>query len=115
MTAIICQPKIGRTDDEIMSTRERIRKRLEAAGLTVSGPVYLDLWYRRRILSDHGCKNHLLYDLSKDLQHMSFADACFFAAGWKDDLNCKIMHEAAKAYGLVLLYEDQKEREEDDD
>ena len=115
MTAIICQPKIGRTDDEIMSTRERIRKRLEAAGLTVSGPVNLDPWYRRRILTDRGCKNHLLYDLSKDLQYMSFSDACYFAAGWKDDKNCEIMHEAAKAYGLVLLYEDQEEREEDYD
>ena len=115
MTAIICQPKIGRTDDEIRRTRERIREKLQAAGLTVSGPVYQDIWYRRRILTDHGCKNHHLYDLSKDLQYMSFSDACYFAAGWKDDKNCEIMHEAAKAYGLVLLYEDQEEREEDDE
>mgnify|MGYP004482326911 FL=1 len=38
---------------------------------------------------------------------MSRCDSVYFAEGWEAARGCRIEHEAAVAYGLEVLYENQ--------
>lgn len=104
MRTFICSPATAGRDE----TKKRIREKLKAVGITVSGPEHEDPWYRQHILRTNSCRNEPMYCLSKDLQYMSMSDACYFTEGWEKDTNCRIEHEVAKEYGLVLMYEEKE-------
>ena len=44
--------------------------------------------------------------LAKSLESMSLCHAAYFCKGWENARGCRIEHEAAKAYGLTIIYED---------
>ena len=46
--------------------------------------------------------------LAKSLENMSLCHAAYFCKGWENARGCKIEHEAAVAYGLDIIYEEQQ-------
>lgn len=46
-----------------------------------------------------------LWFLAKSLQKMSECDLVYFCKGWETARGCIIEHEAARQYGLDVLYE----------
>lgn len=56
--------------------------------------------------------NESLWYLGALLKDMSLADAAYFIDGWEKTRDGRIMHEAAKAYGMKISYVDRKKLEE---
>lgn len=95
----ISQPMRGKTDEEIITTRERI---LEDAREQLGKDVVLvDSFFQNALV--HG--NTPLYLLGKSLQLMSTADVAYFAKGWEQYRGCRIEHSCAKEYGVKIIYE----------
>lgn len=106
MKAMISQPMTGKTDREITTTRERAISVLEAQGYEVVNTLYTDEWYSRESMEQRGVVQIPLCFLAKSLENMSKCHAAWFAKGWEQYRGCRIEHEAAKAYGLTLIYEE---------
>lgn len=79
--AMISMPMAGRTSEEIVAARNKAIHVLEGYG-----PLCF---------------------LAKSLEEMSKCHCAYFCKGWDADhvRGCKIEHDAAKAYGLEIVYE----------
>jgi hypothetical protein len=104
--AMLSQPMAGKTEDEIVSTRERAIKALEAQGYSIVNTLFTDEWYSKEQMTERGVVQIPLCFLAKSLENMSLCHAAYFCKGWENTRGCKLEHDAAKAYGLEVLYED---------
>ncbi len=103
--AMLSQPMAGRTDEEIIATREKAVKALEEMGFEVVNTFFTDEWYNKENMEKRGVVQIPLYFLAKSLESMSLCHAVYFCKGWKYTRGCRLEHEAAKAYGVQLIYE----------
>ena len=93
--AMLSQPMAGKTEEEIVATREKAISALKARGfeivnsMTARGVVQIPLCF-----------------LAKSLENMSLCHAAYFCKGWEKARGCRIEHEVAKAYGLEIIYEE---------
>ncbi len=106
MKAMLSQPMNGKTNEEIVATRERAIKELEAAGYEVVNTLFTDEWYSSENMKNRGVENIPLCFLAKSLENMSLCNAAYFCKGWDKARGCKIEHDAAVAYGLDIIYEE---------
>ena len=106
MKAMLSQPMNGKTDEEIIATREKAIKNLEAAGYEVVNTLFTDEWYSSENMKNRGVENIPLCFLAKSLENMSLCNAAYFCKGWDKARGCKIEHDAAVAYGLDIIYEE---------
>ena len=106
MKAMLSQPMNGKTNKEIVATRERAIKELEAAGYEVVNTLFTDEWYSSENMKNRGVENIPLCFLAKSLENMSLCNAAYFCKGWDKARGCKIEHDAAVAYGLDIIYEE---------
>lgn len=106
MKAMLSQPMNGKTNEEIVATRERAIKELEAAGYDVVNTLFTDEWYSPENMKNRGVENIPLCFLAKSLENMSLCNAAYFCKGWDKARGCKIEHDAAVAYGLDIIYEE---------
>lgn len=104
MKAMISQPMAGKTEQEIIDTRNRAIAKLEGLGYEVVNTLFTDEWYSEQSMRERGVEQIPLCFLAKSLENMSLCHAAFFAEGWENARGCRIEHEAAKAYGLTILY-----------
>lgn len=104
--AMLSQPMAGKTEEEITVTRERAIAALEARGYEVVNTLFTDEWYSSESMKKRGVVNIPLCFLAKSLENMSLCHAAYFCEGWEHARGCWIEHEAAKAYGLEIIYED---------
>jgi hypothetical protein len=104
--AMLSQPMAGKTDPEIIETRERAIKTLESMGYEVVNTLFTDEWYSKENMTARGVVQIPLCFLAKSLENMSLCHAAYFCKGWEQARGCRIEHEAAKAYGLDIIYED---------
>lgn len=102
--AMLSQPMAGKTDEEIIATRERAIKALEAQGYTVVNTLFADEWYSREKMTERGVVQIPVCFLAKSLENMSLCHAVYFCEGWEHARGCKIEHDVAKAYGLDIIY-----------
>lgn len=102
---MISQPMGGRTDDEIVRTRDRAMMELEKRGYSSVNTLFSDQWYNDNHFKEQGVMNRPLCFLAKSLEQMSHCCAVYFCKGWKQARGCRIEHDAALAYGLEILYE----------
>ena len=65
-----------------------------------------DEWYSREKMEERGVVQIPLCFLAKSLENMSLCHVAYFCKGWEDARGCRVEHEAAKAYGLEIIYED---------
>ena len=54
MKAMLSQPMGGKTDEEIVETRERAIKALEAKGYEVVNTLFTDEWYSNESMKERG-------------------------------------------------------------
>lgn len=104
--AMLSQPMAGRNDQEITETRERAISALEKQGFEVVNTLFADDWYRKDSMASRGVVQVPLCFLAKSLENMSLCHAAYFCKGWEQARGCRIEHEAAKAYGLEIIYEE---------
>ena len=108
MKVMISQPLGGLTKEESIATRKRAIGVLRSLGYEYVNTLFLDEWYSQEEIVWRGVIHVPLCFLAKSLSHMSLCHAVYFCHGWQDARGCRIEHEAAKAYGLTILYEDEK-------
>lgn len=103
--AMLSQPMAGKTNEEIIATREAAIAALEADGYDVVNTLFTDEWYSKQAMEARGVVQIPLCYLAKSLENMSLCHAAYFCKGWENARGCRIEHEAAKAYGLTIIYE----------
>ena len=107
--AMLSQPMGGKTDEEIITTRERAVSTLEARGYEIVNTLFTDEWYNHENMEARGVVQIPLCFLAKSLENMSLCHASYFCKGWENARGCRIEHEAARAYGLDIIYEEGAE------
>ena len=104
--AMLSQPMAGKTDEEIVATREAAIKALEAEGYEIVNTLFTDEWYSDESMRERGCVQIPLCFLAKSLENMSLCHVVYFCKGWENARGCRIEHDAALAYGLEVIYEE---------
>ena len=107
--AMLSQPMGGKTDEEIATVRERAISALTERGYIPVNTLFTGEWYSEKNLDALGVVQRPLYFLAKSLEAMANCDAVYFCKGWENTRGCRIEHEAAKAYGLKSIYEEDAE------
>ena len=105
--AMLSQPMAGKTEKEIVETRERAIAALKERGYEIVNTLFTDELYSDEAMKERGVAQIPLCFLAKSLENMSLCHAAYFCAGWENARGCRIEHEAAKAYGLEVLYEEE--------
>ena len=103
--AMLSQPMNGKTDEEIIATRERAISALQEKGYEIVNTLFTDEWYSKDKMEERGVVQIPLCFLAKSLENMSLYHAAYFCKGWEDARGCRIEHDAAVAYGLEIIYE----------
>lgn len=104
--AMLSQPMAGKTDEEIIATREKAIKVLEEKGYEVVNTLFTDEWYSTENMEARGVVQIPLCFLAKSLENMSLCHAVYFCEGWENARGCRIEHSAAFAYGSEIMYEE---------
>jgi len=104
--AMLSQPMAGKTEKEIVETRERAIAALKERGYEIVNTLFTDEWYSDEAMKERGVVQIPLCFLAKSLENMSLCHAAYFCVGWEKARGCRIEHEAAKAYGLEIIYEE---------
>lgn len=96
----ISQPMRGKTDEEILETREKaIKKAIKKAEKQVGEPVeVIDSFFQSAPV---GAKP--LWFLGKSLELLSNADIAYFAKGWEEARGCRIEHTCAIEYNIDCI------------
>lgn len=103
--AMLSQPMAGKTEQEIIETRNRAIKALEEKGYEIVNTLFTDEWYSKEKMEERGVVQIPLCFLAKSLENMSLCHVAYFCKEWENARGCRIEHEAAKAYGLEIIYE----------
>jgi len=110
--AMLSQPMAGKTDEEIATTRNKAISALQKMGYEIVNTLFTDEWYSSEKMKERGVVQIPLCFLAKSLTNMSLCHAAYFCKGWENSRGCRIEHEAAKAYRLMVLYEEGAEPHE---
>lgn len=94
----ISQPMRGKTDEEILTVRE---KAIRSAEKMLGEPVeVIDSFFQSAPADARP-----LWFLGKSLELLSTADVAFFAEGWNEFRGCKIEHTCAVEYNIDRIEE----------
>lgn len=92
----ISQPMKDKSDDEILSEREKAIKNAEEK---LGEPVkVIDSFFQHAPADARP-----LWFLGKSLELLSTADIAYFADGWADARGCRIEHLCALEYGIDII------------
>lgn len=106
MKAMISQPMNGVMGDKIFESRAKAKKYLKENGYDFIDTLFHNRWHPYKMIPKLSIENYPLFQLARSLEQMSKCDAVYFCKDWEKYRGCKIEHEAAKAYGLTILYEE---------
>lgn len=112
--AMLSQPMAGKSEAEIIATRDKAIRALKERGYEVVNTLFTDEWYSDNAMKERGVVNIPLCFLAKSLENMSKCHAVYFCRGWEQARGCQIEHAAAVAYGLEIIYEEDDEEEDDE-
>lgn len=107
MKAMLSQPMAEKTEQEIIETRERAIRTLKDRGYEIVNTLFSDEWYSKEAMERRGVVQIPLCFLAKSLENMSLCHAAYFCKGWENARGCRIEHDAAKVYGLTIIYEEE--------
>lgn len=94
----ISQPMKGKTDEEILKTREQAIKVAEEK-------LGEDVEEIKSFFQGAPADARPLWFLGESLKLLSTADIAYFAKGWDGARGCKIEHECAIQYGINVIEE----------
>ena len=103
--AMLSQPMAGKTNEEIVATRERAIATLTEKGYEIINTLFTDEWNGKDAMESRGVVQIPLCFLAKTLEKMSMRHAVDFCRGWENARGCRIEHAAAREYGLEIVYE----------
>lgn len=103
--AMLSQPMAGKIIKEITETRDRAIAFLKEKGFEVVNTLFTEEWYSHEAMMDRGVVQIPLCFLAKSLETMSLCHTVYFCRGWEAARGCRLEHDAAKAYGLAIIYE----------
>lgn len=106
MKAMLSQPMAGKSEEEIIATRDKAIKALTDKGYEVINTLFTDEWYSNEKMEERGVVQIPLCFLAKSLENMSLCHAAYFCKGWDKARGCIIEHDACKAYGIKIYYEE---------
>ena len=106
MKAMLSQPMAGKTDAEIIATREKAINALKEKGYEIVNTLFTDEWYSKEKMEERGVVQIPLCFLAKSLENMSLCHAAYFCKGCENARGCRLEHDAAVAYGLDVIYEE---------
>ena len=106
MKAMLSQPMANKSEQEIKETREHAISFLRENGFDIVNTLFTDEWYNHEQMKDRGVVQIPLCFLAKSLESMSMCHTVYFCKGWQMTRGCRIEHEAAKEYGLEIIYEE---------
>ena len=104
--AMLSQPMAGKSQAEIISTREKAIADLRQRGFEVVNTLFTDEWYSPESMKERGVVQIPLCFLAKSLENMSLCHAAYFCKGWESARGCRVENIAAVAYGLEIIYEE---------
>lgn len=104
--AMVSQPMAGKTEQEIIDTRNQAIDILQEQGCEIINTLFTDEWYSLYEMNERGVVQIPLCFLAKSLENMSLCHTVYFCKGWENARGCRIEHYAAKAYGLEVIYEE---------
>ena len=107
--AMLSQPMAGKTEEEIVETRNNAIKFLEEKGYEIVNTLFTDDWYKKENMEERGVVNIPLCFMAKSLESMSQCHVAYFCKGWYNARGCRVEHEVATVYGLEVLFEDEGE------
>lgn len=106
----ISQPMTGRSEEEILATRQReiekIHQRFDADGEQVNIIAsYIDDATRKHF-KEHVSDdiNWDIFWLSQSLERLAMADIIWLCDGWEYSNGCNIELECATRYGVGIMY-----------
>ena len=106
----ISQPMTGRSEEEILATRQReiekIHQRFDADGVEVNIIAsYIDDATRKHF-KEHVSDdiNWDIFWLSQSLERLAMADIIWLCDGWEYSNGCNIELECATRYGVGIMY-----------
>lgn len=102
---MISQPMNGKTESEIIETRNKFLEYAEKCGHEVVNTLFTDEWYSKESMDNRGIVNIPLQFLAKAIENMGLCHVVFFAKGWESSRGCRIEHDIAIAYGLEVIYD----------
>lgn len=103
--AMISQPMGGKTNEEIIETRNKAIEVLRGLGYEVVNTLFTDEWYSKESMAERGVVQVPLCFLAKSLENMSLCHAVYFCEGWEEARGCRIECDAAAAYGLDMMFD----------
>lgn len=106
MKAMLSQPMAGKSEEEIKATREKAITVLKEKGYEIINTLFTDEWYSSESMKERGVVQIPLCFLAKSLENMSLCHAAYFCKGLEKARGCRIEHDAAVAYGLTIIYEE---------
>lgn len=106
MRVMLSQPMAGKTDEEIVNTREKAVEYLRDRGYEIVNTLFTDKWHSKEKMEEREVVQIPLCFLAKSLENMSLCHAVYFCKGWENARGCRIEHDAAVAYGLDIIYEE---------
>lgn len=94
----ISQPMGGKTDEEILETREKAIKSAKAKIADGEGVEVIDSFFQNAPADARP-----LWFLGKSLELLSTADVAYFAKGWENARGCRIENTCAIEYGIDVI------------
>lgn len=91
----ISQPMGGRSDDEINAERRRV--------IEIARQQFGDVDALETFFSDFGPAAKPLDYLARSIEFLAKADVAIFAPGWQDARGCRIEHQCALEYGILVM------------
>lgn len=101
MKVFISQPMRDKTDEEILSERDRALNRVR--DMYKNEEIELvDTFFSEEY---KGSAKPPLYYLGKSIQKLGEADIAYFIGEWKEYRGCRIENYTAKEYGIKVIEE----------
>lgn len=101
--AMLSQPMAGKSEEEIIATREKAIKVLEERGYTIINTLFTDEWYSNEKMVERGVEQIPLCFLAKSLENMSLCHAVYFCNGWKTQEDVSWNTKLLKLMDLILF------------
>ena len=106
----ISQPMTGKSEEEILATRQKAIDKIHQLASKDSEQVniidsYIDDATRNEFQGRMGdAINWDIYWLSQSLQKLAMADTIWLCEGWEYSKGCNVELECAISYGLDIVY-----------
>lgn len=94
--------------------RERyneVKEKLESQGYEVSPLTYKEMFGKRSpdFVEGLECQHTPLLYMAHSFYRMCMCDTIYFCKGWEEARGCRLEYQAAKDYGLKIMFEDKED------